>query len=58
MSYLSGRHHLGRRAVEEVVETVFEVPISLGPVVALEAETRAALAGPYHEVQRRSATPR
>ena len=51
MSYLSGRHHLGRRAVEEVVETVFEVPTSLGSISTLEAETRAALARPYQEVQ-------
>jgi transposase len=51
MSYLSGRHHLSRRAVEEIVETVFEVPISLGTVIALEAETSAALAGAYQEVQ-------
>ena len=51
MSYFSGRHHLGRRAVEEIVETVFEVPTSLGSVSALEAETSAALAGPYQEVQ-------
>ena len=51
MSYFSGRHHLGRRAVEEVVETVFEVPTSLGSVSALEAETSAALASPYHEAQ-------
>src|SRR4029077_18687795 len=26
MSYFSGRHHIGRRGVEEIVETVFEVP--------------------------------
>jgi transposase len=52
MSYLSGRHHLSRRAVEEVAETVFEVPISLGTVVALEAETTAALAGAYDEARR------
>jgi len=45
MSYLSGRHHLSRRAVEEVVETVFEVPISLGSVSGYEAETSAALGG-------------
>ena len=51
MSYLSGRHHIGRRSVEEVVETVFEVPTALGSVSALEAETTAALAGPYQEVQ-------
>ena len=51
MSYLSGRHHLSRRSVEEIVETVFEVPTSLGTVIALERETTAALAGAYQEVQ-------
>jgi transposase len=51
VSYFSGRHHIGRRGVEEVVETVFEVPISLGSVFALEAETSAALARPYQEAQ-------
>ena len=52
MSYFSGRHHLSRRGVEEIVETVFEVPIALGTVMALEVETSAALAGAYHEVQK------
>jgi len=51
MSYLSGRHHLSRRGVEEIVETVFDVPTSLGTVIALEAETTAALAGAYQEAQ-------
>ncbi|MBV8577022.1 MAG: IS66 family transposase [Acetobacteraceae bacterium] len=51
MSYFSGPHHLGKRAVEEIVETVFEVPTSLGTIVALEAETSAALADPYQEAQ-------
>jgi transposase len=51
MSYFSGRYHIGRRGVEEVVETVFEVPTSLGSVFALEAETSAALADPYQEAQ-------
>jgi transposase len=51
MSYFRGRHHIGRRGVEEVVETVFEVPTSLGSVFALEAETSAALAGPYREAE-------
>jgi len=49
MSYLSGRHQIGRRGVQEVVETVFEVPTSLGSVFALEGQTCAALAGAYHE---------
>jgi transposase len=51
MSYFSGRHHLSRRGVEEIVETVFEVPVSLGTVMTLETETSAALAGAYQEVQ-------
>ena len=42
-SYLSGRHHIGRQGVEEIVETVFEVPTSLGSVSALEGETSADL---------------
>ena len=37
--------------MEEIVETVFEVPTSLGSISALEAETREALASPYHEAQ-------
>src|SRR5208337_3819278 len=51
MSYLSGRHHIGRRGVEEIVETVFEVPTFLGAVSALEGETSVALASPYQEAQ-------
>src|SRR5208337_3604521 len=47
MSYLSGRHHIGRRGVEEIAATIFEVPTSLGSVSALEGETSAALASPY-----------
>ena len=37
--------------MEEIVETVFEVPTSLGSISALEAETSAALASPYQEAQ-------
>jgi transposase len=51
MSYFSGRHHIGRRAVEEIVETVFEVPTSLGSISTLEAEMTAALASPYQEAE-------
>jgi transposase len=51
MSYFSGRLHLGRRVVEEVVETVFDVPTSLGSIVGLEAEMCAALANPYQEAE-------
>jgi transposase len=51
MSYFASRHHIGRRGVEEVVETVFEVPTSLGSIVAREAEMKDALTKPYQEAQ-------
>lgn len=51
MSYFAGRHHIGRRGVEEIVETVFEVPTSLGSISALEAEMSAALGPPYQEAR-------
>src|ERR1035437_555997 len=51
MSYFSGRHDISRRGVEEVVETVVDVPTSLGSVCALEAEQCDSLASPYHEAQ-------
>lgn len=49
MSYFASRHRIGRRGVEEVVEMVFEVPICLGSISTLEAQTSEALAGPYQE---------
>jgi hypothetical protein len=51
LPYFSGRHHLGRRAVDEVVETVFEVPTSLGSISTLEAQMSAALASSYQKAQ-------
>jgi transposase len=50
LSYLSGRHHLSKRAVEELAEAVFDVPLALGTVAALERETSQALAGAHAEV--------
>ena len=49
MSYFSGRHHNGKRGVQEVVGTVFQVPVPLGTVVALEQEMSAASATPHTE---------
>jgi transposase len=43
MSYLSGRFHLSKRSVKELVEAAFHVPVSLGTVVVLEQQTNAAL---------------
>jgi transposase len=49
MSYFCGRHHNGKRGVQEIVETVFQVPVSLGTVVTLEQEMSAALASAHAE---------
>jgi transposase len=49
MAYLSGARHDRKRGVEEVVETVFGVPTSLGTVVHLEQEVSAALAPAHAE---------
>ncbi|GAC1451964.1 MAG: IS66 family transposase [Isosphaeraceae bacterium] len=51
MSYLSGRFHLSKRSVRELVEAAFEVPVSLGTVAALEQQTSVALI-PAHEQAR------
>lgn len=49
MSYLVGNCGLSKRRVEEVVESVFEVPVSLGTVAKLEQEMSAALEPPHQE---------
>jgi transposase len=49
MAYLSGARHDSKRGVEEIVETVFGVPIALGTVSHSEAEVSAALAGAHAE---------
>lgn len=51
MTYLSGRFHLSKRAVKEFVEAVFEVPVSLGTVAALEQQTSAALAAAHDQAR-------
>lgn len=51
MSYLAGCHGLSKRAVEETVETLFEVPIALGTVANLEQEMSAALTVPHEEAR-------
>ena len=51
MSYLSGRFHLGKRSVQEFVEAVFDVPVSLGTVAALERQTGAALIAAHDQAR-------
>jgi transposase len=51
MSYLSGRCHDGRRTVEEIVEDLFGVPVSLGTVSNYEAQMSDALGGAYEQAR-------
>jgi transposase len=51
MSFLAASPHVSKRGVEEVVETVFGVPVSLGTVANLEQEMSQALAAPHAEAQ-------
>jgi transposase len=44
MAYLAGCHQVSKRGVEEIVETLFEVPVALGTVSNLEQEMSQALA--------------
>lgn len=43
LSYLTGCHGISKRGIEDIVETVFQVPIALGTVSKLEQEVAAAL---------------
>jgi transposase len=52
LSYLSGVMHVSKRAIEEFVETVFQVPISLGTVSNLEQQMSVALASAHAEAQK------
>jgi transposase len=52
MAYLAGCHQVSKRGIEEVVETLFEVPVALGTVANLEQEVSAALAAAHAEAQR------
>lgn len=49
LSYLSGCHGISKRGIEEITETVFGVPISLGSVANLEQEVAAALEPAHRE---------
>lgn len=49
LSYLTGCHGVSKRGVEEIVETIFQVPIALGTVSKLEQEVAAALEPAHRE---------
>ncbi len=50
LGYLSGSQHLSQRGLEETTEALFEVPVSLGSVGALQEELSQALAPPHEEI--------
>ncbi|HEY7312884.1 MAG TPA: IS66 family transposase [Gemmataceae bacterium] len=49
MAYLRGCHHVSLRGVEEIVETAFQLPLSLGQVSTLETQMSEALASAHAE---------
>lgn len=51
IGYLTGRIGASQRDVEEVLETVFHTPISLGSIPAQEDQVSAALAEPVNDVK-------
>jgi transposase len=51
LSYLSGSPHVSKRGIEEICETVFQVPISLGTIGNLEREMSDALQAAHTEAQ-------
>jgi len=51
LGYLSGSPHVSKRGIEEICETVFQVPISLGTIGNLEQEMSAALQPAHAEAQ-------
>ena len=49
LAYLVGAHRVSRRGIEEIVEAVFDVPVSLGTVCHLETHMAEALAPAHAE---------
>lgn len=50
LSYLAGCQHVSQRGLEEVVETVLDVPVSLGTIAALQRQTSQALAASHEAI--------
>jgi transposase len=49
VAYFSGCHGISKRGIEEIVETVFGVPIGLGTIANLEQEVSTALVSAHEE---------
>lgn len=52
VAVLSGAYRLSKRAIEELVEDAFGVPIALGSISNLEQATSEVLAAPVEEIAR------
>jgi transposase len=52
VAVLSGAYRLSKRAIDELVEDAFGVPIALGSVSNLEQATSEAIAAPVEEIAR------
>ena len=50
LSYLSGCQHVSTRGLEEVVQTLLGVPISLGSVLAMQQQMNQALRQPHEQL--------
>ena len=51
IAFFSGRSHASKRNIEELMETLLGVPISLGSIINAEQEVSAALEAPYAQAQ-------
>ena len=51
IAFLSGRCHDSKRTIQEVVQTLLGVPLSLGSVANAEREVAAALQAPYAQAE-------
>lgn len=52
MAYLAGCQGVSKRGIEEIVETLFGVPVALGTIANLEQQTSVALQPAHQEARR------
>lgn len=50
MSCLSGKYRVSRRSANEILKTIFDVHVSLGIIVQLEAQKTMALTVSYNKI--------
>jgi len=52
LAYLSGCQHVTQRGLEDVAESLFDVPVSLGSINTLQEQVSQALEAPHEEIAR------